>query len=214
MPFIHPESVEYKNYRSTLYGVFLRPKYLSAVIEVMKHYGWKDIIYIYDSDDGLIRLQQLFTYMNLNRDETYGFKLKAVKRINTGIEGAEFLKRFERDENERPLKKHVLLDSSADLARSLISSHVRDIYVHRRSYHFLLTDLIMDDFHGVNIAEFGAVNVTGFKMLKRGSTIFRSFIKTWKDLDPRVYPGAGSKTITVSTFCFFCGFCQKNEQKR
>lgn len=34
------------------YSVFMTPRYLTAVTDVIHFYGWKSIIYLYDSDDG------------------------------------------------------------------------------------------------------------------------------------------------------------------
>ncbi len=34
------------------YELYLRPMYSRAIVEVMKFYRWKDVWYIYDSDEG------------------------------------------------------------------------------------------------------------------------------------------------------------------
>lgn len=34
------------------YAVSMRPDYHRAVIDTITHYGWKNVIYIYDSHDG------------------------------------------------------------------------------------------------------------------------------------------------------------------
>ncbi|CAH2103909.1 unnamed protein product [Euphydryas editha] len=35
------------------YAISLRPDYHKAVIDTVTYYGWKSIIYIYDSHDGI-----------------------------------------------------------------------------------------------------------------------------------------------------------------
>jgi len=34
------------------YALSLRPEYHQAILDVIAYYGWKNIIYIYDSHDG------------------------------------------------------------------------------------------------------------------------------------------------------------------
>lgn len=43
------------------YALSLRPEYHQAILDVIAYYGWKNIIYIYDSHDGkTISFQLLF----------------------------------------------------------------------------------------------------------------------------------------------------------
>ncbi|XP_022251636.1 glutamate receptor 1-like, partial [Limulus polyphemus] len=51
MPFLSPAFPEQSVERPSHYGVSMRPNYLRAVMDVIKHYDWKSIIYLYDSDD-------------------------------------------------------------------------------------------------------------------------------------------------------------------
>lgn len=52
MPFVHPGFSQTSHFRPASYGISMRPKYLPAIIDVIKFYGWKGIIYLYDSDEG------------------------------------------------------------------------------------------------------------------------------------------------------------------
>uniref|UniRef100_T1KEK0 Receptor ligand binding region domain-containing protein n=1 Tax=Tetranychus urticae TaxID=32264 RepID=T1KEK0_TETUR len=52
MPFIHPGYPETNSQNIPNFGLNIRPEYLKAIVEVIKLYRWKDIIYIYDSDEG------------------------------------------------------------------------------------------------------------------------------------------------------------------
>ncbi|KAH9383472.1 hypothetical protein HPB48_024981 [Haemaphysalis longicornis] len=51
MPFVSPAFPQTTDARPALYGISLRPRYLPAIVEVIKHYRWKSILYLYDSDD-------------------------------------------------------------------------------------------------------------------------------------------------------------------
>ncbi|KAI1299268.1 Glutamate receptor 1 [Halotydeus destructor] len=198
MPFVHPGFTEKSSFRSPSFSVSLRPKYMSAIIDIMKLFQWKSVYYLYDTDDGLIKLQNIFNAMNT---ESYTFNLKAIKKISSGEDGHQFLKVFEMRAKET--LKHVVMDCTGAMARAVIAAHVKDIYMGRRNFHFLLTNLIMDDFYGVPIAEFGAVNVTGFRILQRNTPVFRHFYGQWKNLDSLEWPGAGSRRVSADAALMF-----------
>uniref|UniRef100_A0A158P4J2 Receptor ligand binding region domain-containing protein n=1 Tax=Tetranychus urticae TaxID=32264 RepID=A0A158P4J2_TETUR len=57
MPFIHPGYPETNSQNIPNFGLNIRPEYLKAIVEVIKLYRWKDIIYIYDSDEVNLSMQ-------------------------------------------------------------------------------------------------------------------------------------------------------------
>lgn len=146
-------------------------------------YNWENLIYLYDSNQGLSKLQFLLSLLNTTRFENYEeyeqikntgsdqfvekreMRLTAMKRITTGAEGFQFIKRFELADKESI--KHVILDCDYNIVRDLIVNHVNDIYMGRRNYHFLLSSLIFDFIiqNGHQTPELFAVNITGIKIL-------------------------------------------------
>src|SRR6185437_13689455 len=52
MPFVHPGFSQTSHVRPSTYGISMRPRYLPAIIDVIKFYSWRGIIYLYDSYDG------------------------------------------------------------------------------------------------------------------------------------------------------------------
>ena len=50
--------------------------------------------------------------------------------------------------------------------------------------------------------EYGAVNVTGFRIVNPTRRYVRDFLKKWASLDPDSFPGAGRNYISVS-FVYF-----------
>ena len=105
----------------------------------------------------MIKLQHIF---GLLHNDSYSFELRAVKRIESGEEGHAFLKSLEATNKES--NKYVMLECGSDLGREVITKHVADIYMGRRNYHFFFTNLVMDDFWGQKITEFGAVVISNF----------------------------------------------------
>ena len=86
---------------------------------------------------GLLKLQHIFALIN---DDEYLFEIKAVKRLTHANDAHNFIRSIEFSDNQS--KKYVILDCSANTAKSIIVHHVRDIYMGRRNFHFFLTSLV------------------------------------------------------------------------
>lgn len=57
----------------------------------------------------------------------------------------------------------------------------------------------MDERWEEDVKEFGAVNITGFRIVDTTRPYVRNFLRTWMSLDTNLFPGAGSNYISVST---------------
>lgn len=95
------------------FTVFVEPHYLTSIYQLADMYSWSNLIYLYDSNQGLNKLQFLLSLLNTTRFENYEeyekikngatdqfvekreMRLTAMKRITTGLEGFQFIKRFE-----------------------------------------------------------------------------------------------------------------------
>jgi len=123
---------------------------------------------------GLLKLQHLFSLVDHNRT----LELRAVKRFRNATEANQFLREIEF--NSTMDRKYVILECDSSTAKTIIINHVRDIYMGNRNFHFLLTSLVMDDYLNEQVSEFGAVNITGFRILKPNTQEFRKFFTAWK----------------------------------
>lgn len=57
----------------------------------------------------------------------------------------------------------------------------------------------MDEYWNSQVLEFGAVNITGFRILQPASIDFRSFLSVWRSIDPSFVREDGTtKQISVS----------------
>ncbi|XP_022240428.1 glutamate receptor 1-like isoform X1 [Limulus polyphemus] len=189
MPFVSPAFPQLSTERPSRFGVSMRPNYIRAIVDVIRHYKWKHIIYLYDSDDGLLRLQNIIQLTTGN----YKMRLSVVKRFTNVSDANDFLHSVEA--HDRDSVKHVLLDCTSEVATNIVINHLRDIYMGRRNYHFLLSSLIVDEYWNSRVLEFGAMNVTGLRLLKPNSPSFRKLMASWQFLDPIIWPGAGLKNI-------------------
>ncbi|XP_021197940.3 glutamate receptor 1 isoform X1 [Helicoverpa armigera] len=178
MPFVtpwFPEKVIPPSSGLNDYAVSMRPDYHRAVMATITHYGWKNVIYIYDSHDGLLRLQQL--YQSLQPGNAT-FRISNVKRVSNASDVVEYLRAIEK--LDRWSNKYVVLDSTTQLAKATLILHVRDVQLGRRNYHYFLSGLVLDDRWEKEVTEFGAINITGFRLLDFSRKIVRDFIDVWR----------------------------------
>lgn len=86
---------------------------------------------------GLLRLQQIYQGLNPGNET---FQVEIVKRINNASEAIEFLQKIE--QLNRWSRKYVVLDCPTDMAKEIVKSHVRDVLLGKRTYHYLLSGLV------------------------------------------------------------------------
>ncbi|KAI5700548.1 hypothetical protein M8J75_000369 [Diaphorina citri] len=197
MPFItpwFPEKVLAPSSGFLDYAISMRPDYHQAIIDTVKYYGWKNIIYMYDSHDGLLRLQQIYQSLKPGSDS---FQVVTVRRIQNVSEAIDFLHDLEL--LDRWGFKHIVLDCATDMAKAIVVSHVRKVTLGKRTYHYLLSGLIMDDRWETEVIEYGAINITGFRLINNNKKFVRDFLDEWKKLDPKTYIGAGKDSISAQS---------------
>ncbi|XP_056633670.1 glutamate receptor 1-like isoform X2 [Diorhabda sublineata] len=195
MPFVtpwFPEKVLAPSSGFMDYAISMRPEYHKAIIDTVKYYGWRQIIYLYDSNDGLLRLQQIYQGLTPGSEI---FQVTTVRRINNVSEALLFLRGIE--EHSRWTNKYVVLDCSTDTAKEIVVNHVRDISLGRRNYHYLLSGLVMDERWESEVVEYGAINITGFRIVDSFKPYVKEFLEGWKRLDPSQSPGAGKDSISA-----------------
>ncbi|XP_055317645.1 glutamate receptor 1-like isoform X2 [Sitodiplosis mosellana] len=195
MPFVtpwFPEKVLTPSSGFLDFAISMRPDYHEAIIDTIRHYGWEKIIYLYDSHDGLLRLQQIYQGLRPGNET---FQVETVKRIANATNAIDFLRTLE--ELNRWSKKFIVLDCPTDMAKDIVVYHVRDLSLGRRTYHYLLSGLVMDDRWESEITEYGAINITGFRIVDTDRRNVREFLDGWKRLDPSTSIGAGKESITA-----------------
>nr|XP_012232501.1 PREDICTED: glutamate receptor 1-like isoform X2 [Linepithema humile] len=195
MPFVtpwFPEKVLTPSSGLLDFAISMRPDYHRAIIDTVRYYGWKKIIYLYDSHDGLLRLQQIYQGLKPGNES---FQVETVKRIQNMSEAIDFLRSLE--ELNRWSNKYVVLDCPTDMAKDIVVSHVRDIALGKRTYHYLLSGLIMDDRWESEVIEYGAINITGFRIVDATRPHVKDFLAAWHRLDPAMSQGAGRESISA-----------------
>ncbi|XP_033743404.1 glutamate receptor-like isoform X2 [Pecten maximus] len=165
------------------YQLYMRPHYIDGIVDVIVHYNWKEFFYIYDTDEGLVRLQQLFQAFNVREYELIDIN---VKRVHDANESHALLRDIYSVVKDTDLR--ILLDIATDEARKLIMAIRNDGDMINNRFHFLLADLDINDM-GEEPLKSG-LNVTGFQMNATKDGPARS-----KDRD--IYSGISNEKITL-----------------
>lgn len=61
-----------------------------------------------------------------------------------------------------------------------------------------MSGLVLDDNWDEGVAEFGAVNVTGLRLVSEKSEVVTRFLREWRSLDKNRYKAAGVDKISAS----------------
>lgn len=61
----------------------------------------------------------------------------------------------------------------------------------------------MDGHWETEVIEYGAINITGFRLLDTNQWSVKHFLSEWKNLDPKTSPGAGKDTISVRKIIYY-----------
>ncbi|XP_060554333.1 glutamate receptor-like isoform X2 [Ruditapes philippinarum] len=159
------------------FQLFMRPVYVNGLLDVIIKYGWERILYIYDTDEGLIRLQQLFQAVNTREH----FIDIDVKRVQNAEDCYNMLKDLHKKDEKTTIR--VFLDIPTESAETVIVKLKNDTTVMNHKFHFLLGELRIEE---MNLAPFknGGINITGFQLLNYTTLLKKSAInKAWKIWD-------------------------------
>ncbi|XP_076446345.1 glutamate receptor 2-like [Babylonia areolata] len=133
------------------------PNYIDAVVDVIKFFDWDKVYYLFDSDDGLWQLQQLYESF---RDPEASLLVDA-RRVRDFTHAHDLLRRLDRI--SRSERKRIILNfSSAEVYQSILNQIV-DVGMNRENYHYLLAGPDIDKLN-LNSFKYGGVNVTGFRL--------------------------------------------------
>ncbi|KAK8780356.1 hypothetical protein V5799_018300 [Amblyomma americanum] len=138
-------------------GVSMIPDLSAAVLDLARAWNFRSAVFFYDSDHALVTLERLL-------QPPGGRARLAVTRalrISRGSEAHALLSSMERvDPHGRKL---VVLDCDHELAKDIVIRHVRDIYMGRRNYHYVLARPVVSHRYLEGVSEFAAINITAFR---------------------------------------------------
>ncbi|GFN84380.1 glutamate receptor, partial [Plakobranchus ocellatus] len=175
------------------YDVSVCPPYIEAVMKVVAgHSAWSEkLFYVYDSDDGLWRLQRMYHYF-----QTKGITVRALDafRIRDKTRAYSVLRDLDVKEHAG-FNKTIVLDMSSVSAYRLVLEQIVDVGMNRQNYHYILAgphaldlDLYRDFFSQFL---FGGVEITGFRIVDNNTNTYKKWEQVWRQHQtdfPNLFP--------------------------
>ena len=132
------------------------------------------------------------------------FSIQTARKIKTSEDAIQFIRQLETVDRESV--KHIVLDCPATMAKEIIMKHVQSVMLGklrtiilvkpfmllfclffvdcvsvvvsgRRNYHYLMSGLVLDDGWDSTVEEFGAINMTGLRIVQYGTALARDFFR-------------------------------------
>lgn len=176
MPFVSPGLSFSVDYDQPNFELYLRPDHTQAVIDMVKFYRWTKVHYLYDSKEGLMRMEQI---LGTFAREQYNVsiimhKLEDVTRVH---EDFRMLDRV-----EIGFMKCIILDLSSPGGYEIVLKQISEVGMNKEGYHYLLgtmgfTNLPLDRL------KHGGVNMTGFQLLDPDNPELQNFLRISEDID-------------------------------
>ncbi|XP_076467659.1 glutamate receptor 3-like [Babylonia areolata] len=191
MPYITPSPAPPRRRKALSYELHVRPDNTGAIVDVIRHFRWRHIHYLYDSDEGLLRLQQIFRALG-NESSNWFFVSRFLDVTNVH----EQLRAVDSSSAALPFKS-IVLDLSSDEAYEHVLRQIPEVGMNKYGYSYLLGTL---DFQRLNLSRFrhGGVNVTGFQLLDEQQDSVKDLRRTLLHRgDEDVHPLPVTAALTV-----------------
>ncbi|XP_070196715.1 glutamate receptor 2-like [Littorina saxatilis] len=139
------------------FDLSVSPSYIDAIIDTVRFFLWDKVYYLFDSDDGLWQLQQLYESFR-GPEATI---LVDARRVRDTAGAHDLLRRLDRV--SRAERKRIILNFSSAEVYQKILNQIVDVGMNRDNYHYLLAGPDIDklDLHSF---KYGGVNVTGYRL--------------------------------------------------
>ncbi|XP_033743043.1 glutamate receptor 2-like [Pecten maximus] len=192
MPYISPSLSSVVTRYGAPFQLHMKPSYTMAIVDMIRFYKWKSVHFLYDSDEGLQRLQEIYdSEKSKDSDLTIGFR--RLNDVNHAHEELKHLDRFIKDHPE----KAIVLDLTSQQAYKSLLRQIAEVGMNKHSYFYLLATL---DFSKLDFQRFlhGGVNLTGFDLVSEDNDEIRKFNKHWMSAKKSEYAGAGTPLTSES----------------
>ncbi|XP_059485780.1 glutamate receptor ionotropic, kainate 2 isoform X1 [Neocloeon triangulifer] len=152
---------------SCLVNLYPHPRAISkAYVDLVKAWGWKSFTIIYETNEGLVRLQEL-----LKAHGPSEFPI-AVRQLGEGPDYRPLLKQI-----KNSAESHIVLDCSTEKIYDVLKQ-AQQIGMMSDYHSYLITSL---DLHTVDLEEFkyGGTNITAFRLVDPERADVIKVMKDW-----------------------------------
>ncbi|XP_061189245.1 glutamate receptor 2-like [Saccostrea echinata] len=147
--------------------VSLKPSLNKPIIEVIKKNGWNRVFYLFDSEEGLLRLQSFLE--DIAEIQFVNEVIIESRRITNISDSYELLRTVDRQYLNCsslypcPCPRPIILDLSTQAAFNQTRKQIIDVGMNREQYHYILANLGADELD-LSSFKYGGMNVTGFSI--------------------------------------------------
>nr|XP_037285104.1 glutamate receptor 1-like [Rhipicephalus microplus] len=139
-------------------GVSMMPDLTAAVLDFAEACNFRSAVFFYDSEHALATLGGLLQPPEGHR------RLAITRMLRVSRDGSSAHAALAAMERADPHgRKLVVLDCDHELAKDIVIRHVRDIYMGRRNYHYVLVRPVVSHRYLEGVTEFAAINITAFR---------------------------------------------------
>ncbi|ESO90626.1 hypothetical protein LOTGIDRAFT_163822 [Lottia gigantea] len=174
MPYLTPSLSRDTIRKHSKYELHMKPDFTQALIEMISFLEWDHVHYLYDSDEGMIRLQKMFKSMRNASIAWFN-----VKRFNDIHHVHEDLRQIDRGDINAT--KSFVLDLSSEEAYKIVLKQIPEVGMNKYGYNYLLGTL---DFKSLNLSRYrhGGVNITGFQLIDDQNSDNREYYREMKKM--------------------------------
>ncbi|XP_062608142.1 glutamate receptor-like [Saccostrea cucullata] len=161
------------------YSVFMTPSYIPAVVDYILYNNWQKVYYMYDSDEGLWRMDE----MAMLQWNHYGKFQVSYHRISTNDYNV-YSELYHMDRLDPTISQKVfILDLGSKAANTRLMRMMIDSGMNRNGYHIIIGGFNIEEYGDFLRERFlhGGVNITGFKFLAKTSVHEVAFTKELRE---------------------------------
>ncbi|XP_053398486.1 glutamate receptor 2-like [Mercenaria mercenaria] len=193
VPYVSPSFADNVPHELPTFQLHMRPSHTRALVDLIKHYGWKTFHYVYDSEEGLYRLQEI---LRIFADSRYSVQVRMRRLVDVRSAHEDLRALDKMEEPDNGTEKYIVLDLSRESHYHAVLQQVREVGMNKHGYNYILGTL---DFLILETERYqhGGVNITGFQLVNYSSTYVKKFLKPWRTLDPNIWHSAGNNSVPI-----------------
>jgi len=178
------------NFKPSAFSISIHPHPSmlgQAFADFIRHVGWKSLVILYETEEGLVRLQEVLRLQNTFRADAIKVTSKQLTEGNHDYR--PLLKEIKKSE-----ETHIVLDCDFERIPGILEQ-ANEIELLTDYHNYLVTSLDMDK---INLEKYKDmnVNITGFRLVDPTSHVARHYLKKFPSrLKGREHPLYSSNAL-------------------
>ncbi|XP_063414166.1 glutamate receptor 2-like [Mytilus trossulus] len=191
IPIVLPRGPGYNH--TSDYVFDMTPSFIGAIIDYIQYFGWKVVYYVYDSEESLHRIQEIYRAQKSLGTRSFSLRPKRIVNISDSYAVLRSVDKHRYCDSDMQFacNMRIILDLSTKEAFNLTLEQIINVGMNRDEYHYILGGLGIQELD-LSAFAYGGVNITGFSMLNAHSATFKEIDS---DMNRKVYQNLNPLTI-------------------